>query len=456
MPWKHVSPNQYERPFDALETLYRAVADSTAQFNKHHYFITSVIKLKHQPSVPALQHAWARLRHQHPKIATVPNKTGTRLVYRVPSRQELESWMQTTFQVHFKVTSNAEVFDSRAPASTHFMLHYIPHSRELLFRSPQWRIDGIGMILLQNCFLTFLSNANSCVPDFDGSEVPRLPPGFERELGFALKITGRMQNAAKKELSVFANGLQPASLRPSIMSVATPGASQRGSVSFTKLTSDKIFAESKRRGLKVTTAVQAALFLTARQYMTPQDGALMCFNTYNIRNRLHWPWNSPQGATGLFHTGRPCSIDLSSHTDFASFASSLRAHYEQDLGPLFDFMIPYVQSVQELLAAPYELVINSPGAAHVEMSSLGVMNDRLQRQFQGPSSTIEIEDWWLGVHVANRILQTFVWTWDGKLNLSCHYNDAFYKSDFVEQFCRQWALTLKKELAPYPDVSVVV
>ncbi|KAJ5261412.1 hypothetical protein N7478_012007 [Penicillium angulare] len=248
MPWTPVAAYHYERPFDALETLHRTVAGN-------------------------LEHAWTRLRHQCPKIATVPDITGTRQVYTVPSEQQTKDWILATFHVHSEVTTNAEIFDSILLSSSDFMLHYIPHSNELLFRSPHWRIDGIGLILLQSCFLTFLNNKSSSVPDIDGYEIGHLPPCLEGELGFSLNITEEMRNAAHAELSVLAHGLPPASIMQSIMNVTTHGTSRRVSLRFASSTSEKIFAASKSRGLKITTAVQAALSYSTTVHSSTDRGS---------------------------------------------------------------------------------------------------------------------------------------------------------------------------------------
>lgn len=445
MPLQQIKTGQYERPFDTLELFYHGIAATGARFQKEQYLISSVIQLKNVPSVTQLRRAWTALRHQHPEIAAVPDETRSRLVYTVPSSEDLEEWLQKTFVVHEDETRIAESLDAVIPPSLLFMLHYLPRSKELFFRTPHWRTDGTGLILLQNDFLTLLANGPESVLEFDGSEVSRIPPTLDEALGISLDTTDEMKQATQAELSVLATGAVPASITQTLPNT-TPGNSHRLNTRLSKDLSQKLIAASKLRGLPVTTAVQSALILATQPHLAPADGRLVCFNAYSLRDLVPAPWSGSQGATGLYHTGRPCSIDLDANRDYDAIAASLTSHYQRDLQPLFGFLAPYVQTIGALLATPLELAIQAPGAAHPELSSLGVIDKRLPTVHAGPAATVEIEDWWLGVQIVNRILQTYLWTREGEITLSCHFNDAFYERGFIEGFLEEWKSKLVKGL----------
>ncbi|CAI7608362.1 unnamed protein product [Penicillium viridicatum] len=440
MPLKQVKFGQYERPFNTLELFYRGIAATGEPFQKEH-----VIQLKNVPSVTQLRQAWKGLRHQHPQIAAIPDETSSRLIYAVPSPENLEEWLQMTFVVHYSEARPAESLDAVLPQSSLFTLHYLPQSRELFFRTPHWRTDGTGMILLQHDFLALLARGPQFTLEFDGSEVSRIPPSLDEAAGISLDITDEMKVATEAELAVIANGTAPSSILQTLHNT-TPGNSRRLSTFFTKDLSGQLIAASRLRGLKVTAAVQSALILAVRPHLTPVDGRLVCFNTYDLRDRVPAPWSGPQGATGLYHTGRPCSIDLVANKDYDTIATTLTSHYQRDLEPLFKIMPCYVQTIGSLLATPLELAIQEPGAAHPELSSLGVIDDRLPTVHAGPATTVEIEDWWLGVQIINRVLQTYLWTREGKLHLACHFNDAFYEGEFVEGFLEEWKARLVEGL----------
>ncbi|KAJ5818338.1 hypothetical protein N7474_003929 [Penicillium riverlandense] len=445
MPFHQVKIGQYERPFDTLELLYRGIAAIGTPYQKEQYLVSSGIRLKNAPAVTELHQAWKALRHQHPQIAAVPDQTGSRLIYTVPSSESLNEWLQNTFIVHSNETRSAESLDASLRPSSLFMLHYLPQSRELLFRTPHWRTDGIGLILLQHDFLTLLVRGFQSALEFNGSEVSRIPPSLDEVACISLDITDEMKRATEAELSVLATGSAPASISRTLPNTS-PGNSRRVSARLSKDLSQQLVAASKSRGLTVTTAVQSALIVTARRHMAPADGRLICFNTYNVRDRVPVPWSGPQGATGLYHTGRPCSVELGVNKDYNAIAATLSAHYQRDLQPLFEMMPYYVQSIGALLATPLELAIQAPGAAHPELSSLGIIDDHLPAVHAGPAGTAEIEDWWLGVQIINRLLQTYLWTRVGQLHLSCHFNDAFYEQDFVEGLLKEWESVLVREL----------
>ena len=452
MPLQEVKPGRYERPFDTLESLYRNVAATGAHLQKEHYFISSVIQLQRHNAVPVrdLQQAWKALRHLHPKIAAVPDETGSRLVYTVPSPEDLEKWLQETFVVHScRESRSAESLDVVLLPSPLFMVHYLPSSGELLFRASHWHIDGIGMIMLQDAFLTLLAQGPQAeAPVFDGSEVSRFPPSLDEAAGISLDITDEMKKSTETELSALsaASSAPAASLSDTLPNTTKVGNTRRTSTRFSKELTRQIIAASKHRGLKVTAAVQAALVLTARRHMTPLNGRLNCFGIYNLRNRLPAPWNNHQGAAGLYHTGRICSIDMGVNKDYSSIAGFLRSYYEQDLQPMFGYMAYHLQRLGALLSTPLGLSIQDHGAARPELISIGVVDDRLKTRYTGARATVEIDDWWLGVQTTNRLLPMYVWTRGGELHFSCHYNDAFYEREFVEGFLGEWKSCLVDKL----------
>ncbi|KAK2754388.1 hypothetical protein FQN54_007032 [Arachnomyces sp. PD_36] len=440
-------PGEYVRPFDTLENFYHGVAATCAHLRQEQYFISSAIRFKNAVPVIDLQQAWMALRHKHPKIAAVPNVTGTRLVYTVPSTDILDEWLETTFVVHSDgEDQSADRLHSILPPSRLFTVHYIPSSQELLFRASHWRIDGIGMVMLQHSFLELLSQGPQPLV-FDGSEVSRFPPSLDEAAGFSLNITEDMKRSTEAELSVLSSGAPLASLSESLQN-NTPGNSRRASIRFPNELSRQIIEACKGRGLTVTVAAQAAIMRAAERHMAPEDGRTVTLNVYNIRDGLPAPWRDQQGAAGLYHTGRLCSVDMDVNRDFNATARSLRSHYEQSLQPLFGHMTHYVQTMTALLSAPLELANQAPGAARPELSSLGVIDNRLQTTYTGPGGTVDVEDWWLGVEATNRLLSMFLWTRAGELHLGCHYNEAFYEQEFVERFLEECKSVLVDEMIP--------
>jgi hypothetical protein len=122
-----------------------------------------------------LQQAWKALRHQYPQIAAVPDETGTKFVYTVPLSQELEAWLKETFIVVPEGEgSSADGLFTTLPPSLIFKLYYLPHSRELLFRTPHWRIDCGGMP--QNLTCNSTSTREPAAPSAGGNTLPSTSP----------------------------------------------------------------------------------------------------------------------------------------------------------------------------------------------------------------------------------------------------------------------------------------
>ena len=392
-----------------------------------------------------MQRAWISLRHRHPHIAAVADTTGHKFEYTVPLPLTLEAWIRQTLIIHpDEDCRSAEQLEAELEPTDVFMLHYIPHSRQLLFRAPHWRTDGRGMILLQHEFCTLLA-ADPVMPVFDGSEAARLAPPFTEVAGLSYETTPEMGKASDEVLGVLFSGSMIASVRESLPNAA-PTTSRRVGVQLPLELSKRVIAASKARGQTVTTTVHAALVTVMRRHADVADGRAICFNPFDLRDRLPAPWNGSAGCANLYHTGKPCSIDFGENPDFDAVANHLSAFYRQDLGPLFDHMVDYTEKIGGILAAPLEVSLEGPGAARPELSSLGIVDRFLQTSYTGPCGTFEIEDWWLGVQIINRLLQMYLWTRDGRIHLGCNYNEAFYETKFAEDFVNEWRDVLVTEL----------
>ncbi|KAJ5363613.1 uncharacterized protein N7496_009326 [Penicillium cataractarum] len=445
MPWLETAPGRYERPFDTIERFYRGIAASGAHLGKQHWLVSSVVQCKHHISTIDLQDAWKSLRHQHPQIAASADDNGLNFVYNVPSTEALDVWVQETLVIHSdKENQNVEELDSALAPSDRFMLYYLPHSRQLLFRAPHWRTDGRGMIILQHSFFTLLAAGAGRTILFDGSEASQLPAPFDEAAELSLETTPEMSQSSDALLSSLSGSI-PATLRESLPNTI-PTISQRSTIQLPQELSEKIIRASKARGQTVTTTAHAALFTALREYADPIDGRFICFNPFDLRHHLPPPWNGLAGAASLYHTGKPCSIELAQCPDFKSLAHLLSPFYRNELKPLFGFLVDYMNKLDKILAAPLEVAIQGPGAARADLSSLGVIDNYLHTRYTGVAGTFEIEDWFLGVQIITRLLQMYLWTRDGKIHLSCNYNAAFYKGEFVQQLLEGWKDVLVKEL----------
>ncbi|KAL3454598.1 hypothetical protein BJX65DRAFT_301234 [Aspergillus insuetus] len=449
MWWQETAPGRYERPLDTAELLYLGVAALGEELRMQHWLTSSTIELKSAPSVEDVRRAWIALRHRHPHIASVLlDGVEKRFQYTVPSDEELERWVRETLVVYPDGdTHNAAYLEGTLPPTDTMILHYLPYTRQLLFRTPHWRTDGRGMFLLQHAFCTLLvSEADA--PVFDGSEAINLPPSFSQLEGLTDEpATPEMSQASDAILGVVFTGSPPSSLRESLPNT-TPGSSHRITIRLDQGTSKEIIAASKARGQTVTTTVHTALVTVMRRHTDTPDGRMLGFNPFDQRKRLTAPWNGigSHGAACIYHTGKPCSIEFKEHADYDAVAEYLSAYYRQDLQPVYSHMLDYHKKLGRILSAPIEVLNESPGAARPEFSSLGIVDNFLQQSYTGRMGTFEVVDWSLAVAAVIRPLQIHLWTWNGRMHLSCNYNEAFYTAEFVEEFVEEWKDVLVQEL----------
>jgi hypothetical protein len=257
MPWREVSPGRYEREFDSLECFYLRIAAAGAPLQKEHYFISTAIKLKEISSEIELRRAWKALRFQYPQIAALPDSSGSRFTYTVPSPEDIETWMRDTFIVASETGSVSTLYSTLTPSPL-FKLYYLPHSKNILFRTPHWRIDGTGIKQLQDVYLRILADGPVDYV-FDGSEGSRLLPSLDEAASVPQETTPEIRRAVGEELGIFTAG-QPSISIPTLPN-ALPAATREYRIELPADLTCRIISACKARGLTVTTAAHAALII---------------------------------------------------------------------------------------------------------------------------------------------------------------------------------------------------
>jgi len=67
------------------------------------------------------------------------------------------------------------------------------------------------------------------------------------------------------------------------------------------------------------------------------------------------------------------------------------------------------------------------------ISSLGVIDSLLQRQYQG-SNKIVVKDFWMATNPMTPNFGIHLWTWQGILRYAVSYNETFYSREAVVKF----------------------
>ncbi|PYI22624.1 hypothetical protein BO99DRAFT_257453 [Aspergillus violaceofuscus CBS 115571] len=471
MSWTQVSSTRYERPFDTIETFYRAIAAAGAPLNKEHYLITCTARLQAPlPPASAVEQAWKALRQLYPQLVAdaVETDRGPRFVYEaVTSTAELDAWARDTF--HIDPARSAEDLYEQLTPSPRFHLYYLPATAELVFRTPHWRMDGIGLLHLQSAFVQLL--ADGTVPVVDGSEAARLCAGLDSVaagLGSIENPGGLSEaDAADEELQPFLGeeGGRKGMLKLPTLPVALPAGPRRLLQSFDPDTTQHLLSACKARNITVPAAAHAALALAAVRFalhrpeqheQQPQD--YVGFNAIDLRRYLPAPWNGPAAAVSLYHTGLPFRVPLPSAAgatthpsdEFTRLSQTFTALYRRNLSlstprNVFRFLPAYVERVMQVLSrAPADPL---EGASHPELSSMGRVNDTLTaEEVRGRVRTVRVTTWWVAVEVINRLLLTNVWTWEERMVLSVNWNEAFYAPELVEGLLGAWREELVRGL----------
>ncbi|GKZ77668.1 hypothetical protein AnigIFM56816_011409 [Aspergillus niger] len=454
MSWTEVSPNRYERPFDSIETFYRAVAAAGAPLNKEHYLITCTLQLSPLPPATAVEQAWKALRHVYPQLAAEPEPDSNgrdRFVYKaITSTTQLDGWAKETFHVDIDRTAN-DLYEQLTP-SPRVHLYYLPSTSEVVFRTPHWRIDGIGLHHMQSAFLQLL--ADGTVHPIDGTEPSRLCPAVDQaiadsDLPKAIPLDEATATASSnKELQPCLTQTENGNLMLPTLPNVLPSTPKRILRHIDSATTARLLDACSAHKITITAATHAALALTGLQFaLHPEKKPdYVGFNPLDLRRYLPEPWNGSAAAVSLYHTGLPFRIPLypaqvEKREEFIRLAQEFTSLYKRNLAKeapqnLFDFLPTYVGRVMQVLGAAPPDPLLAP--AHPELSSMGRVNQLLKTEVKGKEWTVKVEEWWVAIEVINRLLLTQVWTFNGELVLSVHWNEAFYERSFVEGVFERW------------------
>ncbi|KAJ5689395.1 hypothetical protein N7462_003787 [Penicillium macrosclerotiorum] len=455
MPWQKVSQGRYERDFDTLEQFWIANAAVGAHINRQSYLLSCTVRLNPFPTAVEVQNSWKALRKEHPQIAAIADERNSRLTYNVPSPAELEAWVQRTFIVEDDGSSASGLYENLPPTSA-LELHYLPGTSELLFRTPHWRIDGHGLLHLQNSLLRIIAEGPPRTVCLDGSEAAHLVISQDEACSAPSKVTPSITAAADAELSTIFDG-QPSLTLPTQPNIIAKAPGRLVSKISTE-TTQCLLSACKARGISVTTAAHAALIVAMVPYTQHNfdpatrgqgGGQLTGFNTISLRKYLPPPWNGPDAAVSVYHIGIPYTLDLGETNTFESIAAVLGSLYKRNFGEedprnIFAFLSEYLRKILTLFLMPAPDPLKE--AAQADISSLGVLNDYLLCRHEGKNMTIEVEDWWISQEVIDRVLRTNIWTLNGRLAFSINWNMAFYEENFVTRFLHEWESIFLREL----------
>ena len=443
MSWKETNSRRFVRPLDSIELYFKALGEKGATFNRENGAVRAYAKFSRDPSggnaEAALKHAWKTVRYLQPQIAATLQ--GETIVYEVPQAADLESWMAKTFLIETMLSVDELLASPRRSSLP--TLHYLPKTSEVLICASHWRIDAIGATALMN--LLFRSFAKPPHTSF-GDEGKNLLPGRDEAARLFQTVSQESEDAATSLLMEYTTNIPGLGLPVELVNEMS-GAICRIESRLSPATTKSVISACKARDLSVTTAVHAALIVALQLLSTDKASAerYTSWGTFNYRPHVDPDYTDPaRHPVSVMLCSLPITLPTS---DFHENASSLKPFYKQLDNPfnsaaLHAMLAPYTRKCAALINQPLPRGI--PQSTEPLVNSIGILDRYLDGKYgQG---AVEIVDFWLGGVVLTRQPQFYVWTWQGRMNLSICYNEQYYTAAFVRSFIESVEGVLLREL----------
>ncbi|KAJ3459179.1 hypothetical protein MRS44_015252 [Fusarium solani] len=451
--WLSEADGTSVRPLDTIETFFKLLADGGAPINREHWAITVALRLKISQSVKevtsVLRRTWITLARLHPNLtgrAHVSNSVDLPAQILSVGPFNKDAWLAQTFFQHESIPDSTTLFTSLRPSPT-ATCHWIPASQELCISSSHWRIDGIGMLMLANSFMSNLAEIlrhDRNNPTIQGP----LTPSLDSIVGSYLDEETTpmyLRSTADTLVAEFVRGVPSIGL-PTITGslTAVPGPTGRQAYSFDINTTKTIVSACKKRDLSVSSAVHAALVRATATYPQHQLAkSYAAFFPTDLRPYLSSPYNEEAFAVGMFCSGLPVTVPNVLGLSFDTIAEILNDVYRRDLTRMcaddegkpqgmLDLMAPYVRRTTKLFNTPPPPEL--PPVENPDLSSFGKVEQYLQHEYafgQGGEDKVEVDGFWIGTETLARSLQCHVWTFKDQLTIQGCFNTSFYDREFV-------------------------
>jgi hypothetical protein len=373
--------------------------------------------------IAQLRGAWIEMRYHFPSIANrwASESTGENVMfYESPSSSELEDWLRESFQVHRTATA-AEV-ERKLMREPIIKMHYCASSSELLLQSEHIFLDGRGALYLFEAFFEALSSPAQDIKF--GGESQRLTPALEDVVEMPKDSTDGQRTIARRMVGDMA---PPAPITFPVPDVNLKHTREihRRALKLDKATTAAAVKRCKQLGVSVTSAWHAAVTLATQRIQGHAGAAgetLATFTNFDSRR-----WATLPGFESCKHPVSCYYIAALSSTtpagrDLPAIATELNHFYKTAFTPGGERLAAYPAFVGMVSQA---FVNGPPPGSTPILSSLGILENFIGRSY-GPQAQWELEDIWIGDFMLTANIETFLWTWKGRMVLSSCANTAFY------------------------------
>ncbi len=458
MSWTETSSGSFTKDFDGVERIYRHISQAFKPFGREHWGLYCACTFQPSQSLldrgleTALRDSWVALRHAFPGLAVVPDGT-TKKKYAVPDVSRVEKWTNETFFVEWNTDPDGIL--ASYPLNDLPNLLFFPKSTQILFLASHWRIDGIGTCMLLDRFFSLLANQTPAPgPESWGADFDKISPSMEDAVGAPaiadsdpeLETFAREYIEDHHRNAVHAGGL---SFRGDATTL--PGRPARTAVVLSHAGTAALVGACKARGISVTSAVYAALAETVFELSPDAPERYAAVMSVNMRGRLVLPYGGKDHAVQTYVTGITPSV--AREDPFEARCRQLTAFYRGWYSERFlrAMRLTY-QYHSDALFKPKQRAEGAPPPkppSNVLLSSLGVVENFFADEYAEDTrgaSIVRVKNFRFGVSMMTRQMILYVWTFDGKTNLSVNYNDAYHDGEEAILFLDFLRNVMEKEL----------
>ncbi|KAJ5660216.1 hypothetical protein N7507_006667 [Penicillium longicatenatum] len=390
--------------------------------------VNARIRVPFENAIQDVRNAWKALRFLHPGIAVELHGDEKRY-HPIRDESMLEAWCDATFRVETEALSADDLFKRHVRmAGPQATCHWIPATNQIALMASHWRWDARGASWVLNDLLKELGGPSS-PPDFTGAEVKNLPFSFEEALRIPDTWDPTWEQRGRDLQALESQGGPGIALRPSYPDVL-PGDTIRTEVVLSRGETTALREGARAYGLTVTPVLNAsAIVETALVNAESSATCFKSFGLFDLRKYCASPSNGPRDASALRIHFLPINVDA--HASWKELTPLLSAFYRQSWDSKYNDAIfsrvSYIEANHKMgkMAPPDAAQLSEP-----MINSLGVIEDYIQHQY----GAVEVEDVSYSNLALGKQIAIQVFTWRGQMHLSASFNEAFYTSDFVEDF----------------------
>jgi hypothetical protein len=459
MSWVEIESNRYQRPLGENERLIKFIGDRAHPAGREQWSVTATATFKPCDNRPAtewaattLRDAWKLLRFRHPSIASTPAAESDSLEYVIPSETDLERWLQESYLVIDKRSSEDVIAEIKPTQS--MTLNFLPDTWEIVIHTSHWRTDGYGAFHLLNAFFDAVKEVidNDGLPKVSwGEEVTRLVPSVESALDLPETATPEITASAIKYASTHTYVKDSVGV-PYINEPTTrPGGTRAVRMQLNTETTQAIKKATNERPFDMYSAIHAALAKVNFQYAKSSTSAsakkeqeYASAIRLSLRPHLISPFtDNPSVAAGLYTGGYVFKVSASD--DFLTIAEKYQREYDNGVTPEFiesrrQFAIMVLGGLQKGLPPP-----NSP-PSYIDMSFVTGVDNMVQSVFDTKHGQLEVLRVGLGVETLTPQPYLFFWEFHGQLDLSFVYNEAYQDEGEARKMLNSLMEVLQHEL----------